>query len=210
VLRRTVEETCAIYGRAQVEIGDVIQLAYPHYAKDGSREVRILESARQALGAFDILFIHADGGASPDRARDERIAPAVRRIAEELAAGAGRAVAVVPVRETEAWASVDGDALRRALGAKVSDLELGVPVRAVDVEGIGLPKEALERAFREVVGRHRRHPKRAAEFLDIIGERVALSRLREVPAFRMLESDTRMALIELQYINEPGSAGRRQ
>ncbi len=61
----------------------------------------------------------------------------------------------------------------------------------------------LEAALQAVVGRRRGRQRRAAEFLDVIGERVSLVRLREVPAFRLLERELRAALKDLRYIDGP-------
>jgi len=39
-------------------------------------------------------------------------------------------------------------------------------------------------------------------FLDVIGERVQLGRLREVPAFQRLEQDLRVVLLDLGYFRQ--------
>ena len=77
--------------------------------------IAILEAARQDIGAFHILFIHADANGDADRARQERIEPAVRLIRQKEELTNTHNVAVVPVRETETWALADGDALRGSL-----------------------------------------------------------------------------------------------
>ncbi|WP_158516729.1 hypothetical protein [Scytonema hofmannii] len=47
---------------------------------------------------------------------------------------------VVPIREMEAWALVDGDALRGAFGTVLDDSALGISTRLREVEGIFEPK----------------------------------------------------------------------
>lgn len=59
---------------------------------------------------------------------------------------------------------VDGDALRQAFGTTLDDGKLGVPAGPHEVEKIVDPKQALDQAFRQVVGRQRRRKKSAADF----------------------------------------------
>lgn len=122
-------------------------------------------------------------------------------MATELAREQERTVGVVPVREMEAWALADGDALRGAFGAVLDDAALGIPIRPREVEGIFDPKVVLEQAYRNVVGQRRRGKRKVADFFDVIGERVRLERLREVPAYQHFEQELRTALLELGYLS---------
>jgi len=183
-----------------VEIGEILELHSPARYRDRDRETRILEAVRAAREAYTVLFIHTDGAGDPDSARRERVEPAAQRIADELAQQQERTVAVIPVRETEAWSLVDGDALRGAFGTVLDDSRLGVPVRPREVERIPDPKQTLRQAFIRVIGTRRLKKKKAEAFLDVIGERVQLERLREVPAFQRLEQDLRTALLDLGYL----------
>jgi hypothetical protein len=107
----------------------------------------------------------------------------------------------VPVRETEAWALVDGDALRAAFGTVLEDERLGIPSRCREVESISDPKHVLEQAFANVMGSGRRRKRKAAAFMDAIGERVQLTLLRQVPAFQRFEQELGAALTRLGYLN---------
>lgn len=201
VLRRSTEAICLHEARDVVEIGDVLRLRPPAQAGGRDRGTRILEAAREAGDAYSVLFIHTDGGGDPDSAARERIEPAVQRIASELARSREGIVAVVPVRETEAWALADGDALRESFGTLLDDTGLGIPARCRDVEGLRDPKRTLERALESVVGTRQRRRK-ASDFLDAIGERVRLACLREIPAFQRFERNLRAALLALRYIGQ--------
>ena len=128
--------------------------------------------------------------------------PAARHIADELTLQHERTVAVVPVRETEAWVLVDGDALRAAFGTVLDDMGLSIPARPREVERIRDPKRTVRRAFAKVVGTRQLKKKRVETFLDVIGERVRLDRLREVPAFQRLEHDLRAALFTFGYLRQ--------
>ena len=201
ILRRLTTDLCMQLANDMVEIGEILELHSPARYRDRDRETRILEAARAARGAYAVLFIHTDGAGDPDSARRERVEPAAQRIANELAQQE-RTVAVVPVRETEAWSLVDGDALRGAFGTVLDDSRLGVPVRPREVERIPDPKQTLKQAFIRVIGTRRLKKKKVEAFLDVIGERVQLGRLREVPAFQHLEQDLRAALLDLGYFRQ--------
>lgn len=108
---------------------------------------------------------------------------------------------MIPVRETEAWALADGDALRAAFGCARDDTALGVPRRAHEVERNSLPKESFEKAYATSKG-HRRGKRRSASgFLQVLGERVSLERLRQVPAFQRLETALLQSLRDLGYLH---------
>jgi hypothetical protein len=83
--------------------------------------------------------IHADGAGDPERKRKEQAQPAIDRLYQEHA-DARRGVAVIPVRETEACAIVDGDALRSVFGTTLSDEALGLPSSEGIAEGLPIRK----------------------------------------------------------------------
>jgi hypothetical protein len=179
----------------------MVSLTSPEDVEHEDRRTRILEAAKRADDTFHILFIHTDGGGDEDRARRERITPAVEAIAGTLEGGVDRTVAVVPVREMEAWALADGDALRAAFGTHLSNAQLGIPTRPQDVEALADPKQTLEMALAAAVGGGRRRKKLASDFLEAIGERAKLTELRQVPAFKIVEADLEKALRNLGFLS---------
>src|SRR5437660_8192480 len=119
ILRRTCEEICLQQAVEPVEIGGVHELHSPPDFKEHNRASRIHEAARRAADAFHILFVHADGQGDPSAAREERIEPAARRMAEDGATrfhimrqqpGPGRACGVAAAGNRSA------SAVRRAAG----------------------------------------------------------------------------------------------
>ncbi len=204
VLRRTTEELC-VNARTTVAIGEEVlklNLYVPQKYWDADLATKILEAAKSAEGAYNILFIHTDGAGDPNAAYEQRVQPAKELIAAELSSQLERTVGVVPVREMEAWTLVDGDALRDAFGTVLDDEALGIPSRPREVEGILDPKQTLNQAYAKVVGAKRRRHTTAADFLEAIGERVQLPRLRQVPAFGRFEQELRTALVELNYLSQ--------
>jgi len=194
LLTRVVEDLLLESADSALDIGPMIELREPAAFRNEIRATKILEAARTTVGGFHILFVHADADGDPERARREQANPGIGRFLGEFSEGyAG--VAVVPIREMEAWAIVDGDALRAAFGSTLSDEQLGIPTRARDVERNSDPKRVLEQAYARVLGSAPRGPgKTAAGFLDLLGQTVSLERLRQLSAFRQLREDVTDAL----------------
>jgi hypothetical protein len=107
-----------------------------------------------------------------------------------------KTIAVIPVRETEAWTLVDGDALRAFFGIKMTNQQLGIPSKAREVEKLIDPKQVLESAIAKAVGTRRGKMKSAA-FLESISEKIELACLRQVPAFNRFENELKNALASL-------------
>ncbi|MCK2097449.1 DUF4276 family protein [Thauera aromatica] len=194
VLLRLCEDICLHEANQAVEFGEeVISLNEPARVKDAPREERIVEAAREARGAWRIVFIHTDGAGSAERARATCAQPAIDRLAQELP-NDGVGVAVVPIRETESWALADGDAIRKVFGTLLSDSALGLPRNAPSVETMLDPKKALDDAFLKTnpTSRKRRHG--ASPMLNALGESVSLERLRLLPGFQALEHELRQEL----------------
>ena len=199
VLRRLCEQLCAQYGRQPVEVGDVSELHTPSRLRGESREQRIFEAGREAGETWNILFVHTDGESDPEKARRERAQPAMTRLLTDVCGTSRQPVAVVPVRETEAWALVDPEALRSAFGTNLTNQQLGVPAKAIGVESLYDPKQVLDFAFKAAVGKRRRRVKVAVQF-EAIGERVSLDRLQDVPAFALMVDELTAALTRIGYL----------
>lgn len=199
LLLRLCEDLCLNEASQHVEFAEsVLGLDEPDRLAGSSREERIVAAAREAWGAWRILFVHADADSDAERARAERTQPAIARLQQEFGVD-GVGVAVVPVRETEAWAIADGDALRRASGSNVSDLVLGLPATRA-VETTADPKAVLDKAWRIATAARLRQRRTVSAKLSYLGETVSLDRLRSLTAFRQLEQDLRHALRCLRVI----------
>lgn len=197
LLRRAVEHLLVDGGHA-VDLSPVQRL--PVRTNERTRADRIAAGSAQLQGAFHLLFVHADGGGDPQRARDERVQPGIEAMHASVGHEGRRAVAVVPVRETEAWALADLDCLRRLLGTRRSALELGVPESANELESLPDPKTT----FAEIVriarpGRRGRRRPAPASFLDLIGQQTRIAQLERLSAFRALLGDLDTALRALGF-----------
>lgn len=197
LLMRVCEDLCLREARSNVDVSEVLALDHPPELDDARREDRIAEAARLALGAWNVLFIHADGASDPAKMLLEQVDPALQKLGAQYG-GATAGVPVVPVRETEAWAIVDGDALRNVFGTKLSDAKMGLPGSAREIERVLDPKQVLENACRLATqpGR-RRTPVSTSPYLSALGEQISLQKLRGLGAFKSFENDLRVALTRL-------------
>ncbi len=192
LLRRLTEEQCKRHAREVVDVGSVVSLHSPADSTRGTRSERISRAAREAWPQWNVLFVHTDGAANPERARAERVGPAVQAL-RDLMEDDGFVVGLVPVRETEAWILGDGDALRAALGVTFTDSQLGVPAPPARVQGIADPKRAFQQACR--LGRRSRGPNQSV-YLRKLGETISLDRLLSIPAFGELARELRQTLTD--------------
>lgn len=144
----------------------------------------------------DILFVHRDAEAQAPAQRIEEI-----RRAAECAAIAASWIPVVPVRMTEAWLLLDEQAIRQAAANPNGTTRLDLPAVS-RIESLPSPKQVLHQALETASGRKGRrlhqfrrdmslHVQRVAQFME------RKERLRALPAFQQLESDTRAALLGL-------------
>ena len=199
LLARLGEDVCTRDAEHAVEASEGLRLAHTPAADEASRVERIVRAAREARNAWRILFVHADGAGDPERKRKEQAQPAIDRLYQEHA-DARLGVAVIPVRETEAWAIVDGDALRSVFGTTLSDEALGLPSSAGVAEGAPDPKALLNTAFNATHPSGLRRRRGVSPMLNALGEQVSLPRLRGLAAFSLLEHELRQALRQLSIV----------
>lgn len=199
LLQRLCEDICAQEANQPVEVSAVLQLDHPVASNGASREIRISDAAKLAGGAWRILFVHADGSGDPGRMREHLAQPALDLLRQE-SAGQGLGVAVIPVRETEAWALADGDALRRVFGTSLCDMEMRLPRTARALESDSDPKATLDAALSITQPSGRRRRQGISPLLNALGEQASLQRLRELHAFSSMESELKQALKQLQIL----------
>jgi hypothetical protein len=141
---------------------------------------RVRDAVRAAAQHYNVVFLHQD------RNEREKIDSLRNRIHGDLPSQT-RTVAVVPVRETEAWALAD-PAVFAAFRGSAADV---LPSRPRDVEAVQDPKAQLSRAL------GRRYDERIAES---VGERIDLGRLAQVPAYAVFLQELTNALKELRFL----------
>jgi hypothetical protein len=175
ILERSASEVCARYTDVRVDVADLVLLR----ARPGPASVAdSLDLAEENDGAFNVLIVHHDAGSNSERVHREWLEPFAttwtsRDRSEPM-------VFVVPVRETEAWAMADGDALRGVFGVSWEDRQLGVPSPVRGVEGIQDTKARLRSVRDRMSGS-------TLDYHSRLGELIRLDALRGVPAFREWE-----------------------
>ena len=193
-------EALCMASQSPVEVAPVLPLKpLPGDIRE-PRARKIANAASEAREAWNVLFIHADADTSGQRARSERVQPAIDEIRLRLKGSRHQTVPVVPVKEMEAWAICDGDALRIAFGVNLTDRQLGVPLRAQDVETISDPKLALEASFTATCPNRKNARRGVAPYLGLIGEEIAIPRLQQVAAFVAFERELKSALVALSLL----------
>jgi len=198
LLQRLCEDLCAREAIGPVDVSEVLSLDHPDEVDAAPREQRILAAAKLAQNSWTILFVHADGANDPKRIRKEQVEPSLELLRDSFKDD-GVPVAVVPIRETEAWAIADGDAIRSAFGTDISNGELGLPARRA-AEAVTDPKAVLQLAFNATQPSGRRRKQGTSPYLNTLGEVVSLSHLRELTAFATLECDLKAALRQLRIL----------
>ena len=137
----------------------------------------VVSEVADLLCYFDIVMVHHD--------HNER--GKVDAVRERFPDDAHRIVALVPVRETEAWMLADPEALREAAPARDTAWEL-----PYDVEKVADPKAVLKAALG---GR-----RDAERDFGRLGQTVALDALSKVPAYRRWTAELRRAMEGLRFL----------
>ncbi|MEU1585369.1 DUF4276 family protein [Micromonospora sp. NPDC005710] len=185
LLARALTEICLTEFEDAVDVADV----QPLRDRRGPCSIPdVIGLVEQNPASFSLIFFHHDQGANRERTAAEWLRP----LRELWGERAEKLVAVVPVRETEAWLLADGDALRSALGVRWTDAEMGLPAQPRMVERIADPKSTLNSVMDRV-------SRSTTDHYGQLGELVSLARLQEVPAYQQWWSDTCDALVRLGY-----------
>lgn len=195
LIRRTLRDcTHRVYPDSVIEIAPFVEL--PPRSRDNEA---IVAAVRHALDGIHLLFLHTDGEGQPEQARVQRVEPVFRRLRVDVPIERLGCVAIVPVRETEAWSLTDPECIRHVFGTRRSDEELGLPANPHEVERESDPKTRLTEVCRIALrGRRSRRRKHSySPYLAGLGEMIDLERLRRVPAFQRFEQDLEAALRRL-------------
>lgn len=187
LLQRLCEDICIREAERAVEVSDVIPINHDESVSQAARPTRVVNAAHQHSGAWRLLFVHGDAGSCAIDARANLVQPSLDALQLQFPSCAG--VAVVPIRETEAWAICDGDALRQVFCTSLSDSSLGLPAAARMVESNADPKQTLDNAFLATEPPPQRRRQGTGSYLNAIGDAVSLLKLRALPGFRSMESE---------------------
>lgn len=182
LLRRAIDEICLRFERSLVEV--VVEPVFV----DHQRPADILACLRDER--FNVLLYHHDG--APEVTANGKIEEVRTVLAAERVEPM---VAVVPVRETEAWMLCDPAALAEILGVKAATVAALVPDRPRELEAIPDPKQCLKTVRKAATG-----PELDRRDLFVsIAENLDLDRLRQVPSFDRWWTEMAGALTTMGY-----------
>ena len=160
------------------------------------RVQRIREAFEEYIrqGAINLLFIHADGAGAPRDARLRLVDPPINSLAA-INPNGFRCVAVIPVRETEAWALADPSALMTELGWNGQVQALAGEHDVSRPDALADPKSVLVDCQKNALGPgHRRRRATVKPIPSGLGDRVSLQLLRRLEAFVTFEAEVELAL----------------
>ncbi|WP_405086778.1 DUF4276 family protein [Microbispora sp. NBC_01389] len=187
LLRRALEELVIETFPACREVQDVRSLP-----KAGNQSPEpVLAALEQEQGTFDVVLYHHDGA---PRAKS---GPVLERMRQTWAESdfTEPLVAVVPMRETEAWVLADEAALVRVLNVR----RLGrTVVTGPEVESCRHPKAVID----VLLGQAGLNPNGSGvlhNFYVSVADTAGIGELRKVPAFRQWWDDMIEALEGLGY-----------
>jgi len=173
-----------------------VQVAVEVIMADHQRPVTITAALDQIPG-FDVLLYHHDGAPPASaQAKVEEIRDAVAAVRSEPL------IAVVPVRETEAWLLADPSALANAIGMPPAMVTEMTARRPRDVESIVDPKKTVNSLATTAAGRRASGNRLRAERPDLyaaVAANLDLDRLRQVPSFQRWWDEMAQALEKMGY-----------
>jgi hypothetical protein len=142
-----------------------------------TRPQSVFEAAAELLEYSDLLFVH----------HDSRESEKIDRIREQVGAG-NRLVAVVPVRETEAWVLAAACTAAKSIAL----FDSTAPEKGCKwFEKVPDPKAELRARYR---GR-----RSVEDLFTLIAQQADLARMADVPAYRSFLQDLTTALKELNF-----------
>lgn len=180
-LDRLLEDIAASLYPASYEVAPTVGI--DAFAHGLNRESRIAAAIAENYERCNLFVIHSDGASDHELAQRQKIDPGIEAARSALPGDQLVAVPCVPVREIEAWLLADADAFRPLLTAATLVTLPANPERETD------PKAALD----EVLAAGGFRGKSGAAH-GLLGERVRVSALRRLRAFKRFDSALHTAI----------------
>ncbi|RPI02212.1 MAG: DUF4276 family protein [Calditrichaeota bacterium] len=150
-----------------------------------------------------VLCIHADADAATDiNTFKNKIYPAFTAVSQIIAENVCKnLVAIVPIQMTEAWMLSDKELLKAEIGTSKSDAELGIQKSP---EVYPDPKQVIEMAIRiarQDLTRRYRRKLTIAELYSLMGQKIALNKLKNLSSYQKFKEAVRDAFKSLNYLH---------
>ncbi len=188
VIRRTAKQNLNQSGQQYIDVKPVDLISF---SKIGMKQDECILQAALRAASYNILIVHADADhRTADRALKERFYPGYLLVQQAKEDVCRCVLPVVPIQMTEAWMLADPEALRAALGTSRKAQVLGLPFKAKLVEADSDPKQTLKMIVSKAnTHRSRQRQVEIDSLYTLLGRKVDLSRLRDVPAYQRFEHD---------------------
>lgn len=197
LLPRVMRNLVANEGVSPVEIPDLPAVTL---GSKGRSVDAVAEEVCASREAFDIVFVHADtGGRHLENSMEPRANAYCTRFSELCDWPIQRCVMIMPRHEIEAWLLADGHAVTAALGFRGDHAEIGLPDNAQAAERLSDPKQVLNAAITQIVGRRR--VRRIDNIWPAIANGQQIELLRGSTSFSDFEERLRACLRQGGYLN---------
>ncbi len=182
---------------SQIEIFDIREIT----AKGDSFVDKMIDASKCAhQEGISLLCIHTDSDArTVDEVMQYKFAPflsALEYLPDEDYCR--HIVPTVPIQMIESWMLADKPLLKRLINAKnMSDIELGIEKAP---ESYSNPKNVIENAIRKSMvnqPKKKRDQLSIADLYEILGNKLCLDTLREIPSFVQFEKNVVCTFREL-------------
>ena len=174
-----------------------IQSAWADFRRLHNPPKKLEDRIQKAIALYpcDLLFVHRDAEKESRQKRVLEIHQAVNLIKEDVILPV---VCVIPVKMTEAWLLIDEKAIREAAGNPKGRQPLDLP-KTSNTEGLSDPKETLRGLLETARGHAPRRQQTVSitRIAELIGD---FQPLKQLPAFRELESELRDTLYVRKFV----------
>ncbi|WP_396151336.1 DUF4276 family protein [Flavobacterium sp.] len=203
VVERTLFEI-AYYCTGDIET----KLEILEFSKTGlSFNDQVLEASKLGHEKYGILllFIHTDSDDENDiQVFQSKISPALDLLSQQNKDKyCKNLVAIVPIQMTESWMIADRELLKDEIGINKTDAELGIHLNP---ESIKNPKFLIEDIIRlskeDLTKRRRNKGLEISDLYQIIGQKIELSQLDNIPSYVKFKNSLISKLMELNFYHK--------
>jgi hypothetical protein len=198
VIVRTAQYILAQRTQQEVII-EPIEAIEVHKRNLGRNEC-IVKAAQKAM-RYQALIVHSDADElSAENALRYRIQPGFELVKQQEQV-CKNLLPIIPIQAIEAWMLADPELLRKEIGTHLSNRDLRIPERAIQVESIAKPKERLQEIIQRAYAEHTRRRRRVdlSRFYEPLGISISLERLRLVPSYKQFVTDLTATLEALNF-----------
>jgi len=189
IIRRTLEDIALTESTVDLEILGVERIL----VDKGTYVEEVVRAARKGFRELGIMIlcIHADSDNLTDtRTFQFKILPAIEAVDEINDAICNSLIPIVPVAMTESWMIADREVLKREIGTKMSDDDLGLNNR---IKGVRNPKAVIRAAITSAYSHKSKRSQRPtiSELYLPLGQKTRLDILLKLESYQKFREGIR-------------------